>query len=165
MRKSYLSSDEDSTLREYIRKQTYLSPKQSTRDNQKYSLLPEEYDVFSEIDPKLFLREDTEQQKLISLCLIYIKEQLISLFLEKGVICVLPKLKYITEENAVILNWAYSGYRVFFSFNNDEMGATAFCGIVVQSDEESVETQMKKLDIKNYRLVLAGILKIVIENS
>ena len=165
MKRNYLSLNEDDVLREYSKKESYISSEQSTTIEQDYILLPEEYDIFSEIDPRLFTQFDTQQHILLSSCLIYIKERLVSIFLANGVMFVLPKMQSAYEQGSIVLNLAYSGYRVFFSFDSDEMGATAYCGIVVQDEEASISTQTKKIDLKNYKKAINDILQPIIENS
>jgi hypothetical protein len=166
MKKSYLPSENKELIKDYSKKDSYLHPEQPTEIEKSCIILPEEYSVFSKIDQRLFAYDDTKQHRLISKCLVYMKEQLVLLYLTNDIICILPKLQCINEEDgSIILNWAYSGYRIFFSFDDDESGAAAFCGVIVQNDEESISTQSKKLNLKNYKSIINSVMKVVIENS
>lgn len=73
-----------------------------------YTMLPEEYSIFSEIDSDFFWRKDTEQHRFLSACLQYLRSQLFKIYIKFGVLRILPKLNITSDEDdAIILNWVH----------------------------------------------------------
>ena len=164
---SYLSSQTASEVKGYIRKNSYVSV--SSNDSGIYDLyysLPEEYDVFTYIDPSFFANKGTKQQELISDCLTYMRKALLSLFASSGVVCVLPKLSVFNDDTGTItFNWAYSTFRAFLSFDDERGDYDSYCGIVFQTDNDSISTQTKKITKTNYKNLIDELLSLVINNS
>lgn len=165
--KSYLLSRTSNEVKDYSRKTTYVSGNSySDLLFDLYHPLPEEYDVFTCLDSSFFTNRETRQQKMISDCLIYIRKALLSLFASKGIVCVLPKLSVLSDDNGTVtFNWAYSTFRAFLSFDDERGGNDSYCGIVFQTDRESVSTQTKRICKTNYKKVIDELLDLVIYNS
>lgn len=129
-----------------------------------YTSLPEEYAIFSEIDKSFFSLNDTEQHRFLSLCLQYLKKLLLEIYKRIGVVRVLPKLSTsLDEDGAIILNWAYTNFRIYFNFEN--LIDSSYYGIVAQSSEDAIFTNSGKINESNYTSVIETLLKYVIENS
>lgn len=129
-----------------------------------YAQLPEEYAIFSEIDDTFFSLNDTEQHRLLSRCLQHLKVQLVNLYIKSDIVRILPKLKVTSDEDgAIVLNWAYTSFRVYFNFEAD--ADNSYYGIVAQTNEDSIFTNSGKLNFKNYISVINNILLYVVENS
>lgn len=166
MNKSYLPKKQSEEIRKYNTKYSYIASETSTITSQEYTILPEEYSIFSEVNNELFFKQNTLQEQLISLCLNYLKEKLIDIFLSQGIIGVLPKLNVLNDdENNVTINWFYSNYRIFFSFDSEKANYQSFCGVVLQEDNDSFSSHSKKITKDNYKDVVDNVLKIVINNS
>lgn len=165
MTRSYLPQD-NKDIKEYKKQNSYVVEETATDSVANYHILPEEYSVFSEIDQNYFLEGSTKQSELISKCLNYMKEQLRALFVRKGIIGQLPKLHCdVDSDGAVSFGWAYSGYRIFFFFEEDNECFDAYSGVVMQNDEDIISTKTQKLTINNYQQVIGNALKLIIENS
>ena len=141
---SYLVADEDDSIREY-------------------NLLPEEYDMFSEIDPAFFVRKDTKQFELIANCLTYMKKCLIDFYNRHGIVCILPKLKDSKDdEDTITFSMALSGFRAFMSFEGDNGDYDAYFGVVSRADEDSISSETKRLTIDNYETAIELFLRVII---
>lgn len=131
--------------------------------SRQYARLPEEYAVFSEIDEACFHLTSTEQERLFSKCLRHLRSCLLDLYTQMGVIRVLPKLDVTTDnDGAIVLNWAYTGFRIYFNFERsvDE----SFFGIVIQNDD-GIATNTGKLNSRNCASVVEAVLLYVINHS
>ena len=129
-----------------------------------YVQLPEEYAIFSEIDNSFFSLTDTEQHRFLSLCLQHLKTQLLNLYIKLNVVRVLPKLSItFDKDGAIVLNWAYTSFRVYFNF--ETVVENSYYGIVAQNSEDTIFSNAGKLNDRNYALVINNILQYVIENS
>ncbi len=167
MNDSYLSYNNELTKRKkYQRSSSYIV---NSEDNESdvslsYTLLPEEYSVFSELNEDLFVLTDTEQHQFLSQCLQYLKYQLLNIYAQYGIIRVLPKLSASTDEDkAIILNWAYTSFRVYFNF--EVIVDNSYYGIVAQNAENSIFTNSGKLNKENYTSIMDSILQYIMENS
>lgn len=167
MSKNYLSNS-DREDNKYSRKFSYIQKPNISMATGKYTyfLLPEEYDIFSELDPSVFVKMDTEQNKWIALCLSYMRDKLMELYIAQNIVCVLPKLtSFKDEDGTMIFNWAYSNYRAFLSFDGESGNYDAYCGIVIQLTLDEVSTQTRKLNKKNYQAAIDSIIQLVVNNS
>lgn len=163
--RSYITSQKE--IKDYTKKTTYVSDShQDSLKSDLYYPLPEEYDIFTYVDPSLFTNRNTQQRELISDCLIYMRKSLLALYMSSGIICILPKLRVINEDSGTItFNWAYSTFRAFLSFDDEEGDYDSYYGIIFQSDSESVTSQTKKISVDNYKKMLDELLTLVIENA
>lgn len=163
-KRSYLDT-ESKPVQGYLKKSSYIV--EDDRDSlKKYGLLPEEYDMFSELDPSLFTRKDTRQQRLINTCLLYMKECLLDFYNNRGIVCILPKLIYTQDnEGTVTFSMAQSAFRAFISFEGEKGGYDAYYGVISQSDEDSVSSETKKLTYENYQSAIQSFLQILINNA
>lgn len=166
MSKSYLNRSKSDVVKRYNRKYSYIKTELNSKLSFDYTILPEEYSIFSDIDNDLFLNQNTLQEQLLSSCLTYLKEKLVDIFINRGIICVLPKLKVSNDdENNIIINWFYTNYRIYFSFDNEKTNYQSYCGIVLQEDNESFSSHSRKITKDNYKEVIDAVLQIVINNS
>jgi hypothetical protein len=163
-KRSYLNT-ESKQIQGYSKKSSYIVD--DDRDSlRKYSLLPEEYDMFSELDPAFFTRKETRQQKLISTCLFYMKECLLDFYNSHGIVCILPKLIYTQDdEGTITFSMALSAFRAFMSFEGEKGDYDAYYGVVSQTDEDSVSSETKKLTYENYESAIQSFLQILINNA
>ncbi len=165
--KTYLSSQENCEIVEYSTKSTYISMiNDSDHLPYMYCTLPEEYDVFTNLEPSLFTSRETQQHEMISNCLFYMRQFLQRLYSSRGIICVLPKLTVLCDRGGTItFNWAHSNFRAFMSFDDEASGYDSYCGIVFQEDVDSVSTRTRKIYSTNYISVINELLDLVICNS
>lgn len=148
----------------YQQTDSYVLENEEQQTGAIYAQLPEEYAIFSEIDNAFFVLNDTEQHRLLSRCLQHLKVQLLNLYIKSDVVRILPKLSTTSDEDgAIVLNWAYTSFRVYFNFETE--ADNSYYGIVAQNDEDSIFTNSGKLNFKNYISVINNILLFVIENS
>lgn len=163
-KRSYLDT-ESKQVQGYSKKSTYIvdDGQDSLR---KYSLLPEEYDMFSELDPSFFTRKDTRQLELISMCLLYMKGCLLDFYNTHGVVGILPKMICTEDDDGTItFGLALSSFRAFMSFEGEKGAYDAYYGVVSQTDEDSVSSETKKLTFENYETAIQSFLQILINNS
>lgn len=131
-----------------------------------YRLLPEEYDVFSRIDPSFFTHRETKQQELISRCLTYMKQCLVELYNSRGIVCILPKLVYFKDdEDTITFTMAMAHFRASISFEGEKGNYDAYFCIVSQTDENTVSSETKKLTLDNCETTMRSFLQILINNS
>ena len=118
MRKSYIDSNQSAKRNDvYRQSSSYVTKGNDQYSALNYSLLPEEYSIFSEIDNSYFARNETDQYRLLALCLHRLKTQLLNIYTQYGIVRVLPKLSITSDEDeAIILNWAYANFRIYFNF-------------------------------------------------
>ncbi len=162
--RSYLEM-ELKTMQNYSKKGSYVV--NDDRDSlREYSLLPEEYDIFSELNSSFFTQGKTKQQEIIHMCLIYMKECLLDFYHRRGIICILPKLKYTQDdEGTITFSMALSNYRAFLSFEGEKGKYDAYFGVVSRTDEDSISSETKKLTDKNYQSAIRFFLQILITNA
>lgn len=165
MKKSYIESDQESQNKvAYWKSTSYITNENDQCSASNYTLLPEEYSIFSEIDGSCFTRNDTAQDRFLALCLQYLKNRLLKIYAQYGVIRVLPKLSITSDEDdAIVLNWAYANFRIYFTF--EKSIENSYYGIVAQNTEETVFTNSGKLTETNYSSIIDMILAYVIDNS
>lgn len=159
MKKSYLSKKSD--IKAYEKKTSYIFNSFVDRSNE-YMMLPEEYDIFVNVAKHYFIDSDTQQQRLISNCLNYMKKVVLSIY-NQGVICALPKIDVqVNDENSIIFNWVYSTFRAYMTFENEQGNYDAFFGIVAKTDEYAIKSETQKIDANNYKeVVTSAIVKMV----
>ena len=163
-KRTYLNA-ESKPIQGYSKKNSYIVDDERT-PLKKYSLLPEEYDVFSELDPSLFTRMGTRQQGLISTCLLYMKECLLDFYNDRGIVCILPKLiETQDDEGTITFSMALSNFRAFMSFEGELGNYDAYYGVVAQTDEDSISSETKKLTYENYETAIQTFLQILINNA
>ena len=163
-KRSYLDTD-SGPVQGYSKKSTYILD--DDRDFlRKYSLLPEEYDMFSELNSSFFTRRETRQLELISTCLFYMKECLLDFYNSHGIVCILPKLIFTQDdEGTITFSMALSTFRAFMSFEGEKGNYDAYYGIVSQTDKDSVSSETKKLTFENYETAIQSFLQVLINNA
>ena len=157
MSKSYINIRSNNNKISYHHGNSYIAQTNQQNTLPTYFPLPEEYSVFEDIDNGFFYLEDTAQHRLISLCLQQLKKSLYQLYELYGILRPLPKLKIShDEDDAIILNWAYVGFRIYINFevaiNN------SYYGIVALNGEDKFDSSTGKIDDKNYVSVIEQIL-------
>lgn len=163
---SYLAYKYENNIKDYSKKTTYFPDNSNVKlFSEIYDSLPEEYNVFSQIDPSFFTRRETKQYQLMSDCLIYLRSALLSFYMSNGIVCTLPKLSVSFDDITTTFNWAYSTYRAFLSFDNEKGDFDSYCGIVYQSETDYVSTHMRRINNLNYKRVIDVLLDFVINNS
>lgn len=165
MSKSYINSNHSTKCNDTYRKsKSYVTKNNDQYSALNYFLLPEEYEIFSEIDNSYFVQNETDQYRLLALCLHHLKSQLLNIYSHHGIIRVLPKLSItMDEDEAIILNWAYTNFRIHLNF--EKVIEHSHYGIVAQHTEETIFTNVGKLTETNYASVINMILAYVIDNS
>lgn len=160
MKKSYLNRKND--IKSYEKKSSYIFNSFVDRTNE-YKILPEQYDIFVNVEKHYFVDSETQQQQLISNCLNYMKKVILSIYNSQGIICVLPKINVqVSDENTVVFNWAYSTFRAYMTFENEKGNFDAFFGIIAKTDEYAIKSETKKIDLNNYKeVVTSAIVKMV----
>ena len=162
MKRSYLNLQAKGTG--YIYNKTYIDSGSQDIYDRVYQILPEEYDVFSKIDKKYFSVQDSEQDKYVAHFLIMLKEELRDLLAHQGIVKILPKLHMsIDEDDAVVLNWAYVNYRIFFNFERN--ANESYYGIVTTNDSVEYSSTVGQLNHENFQNIIAKVLKYICENS
>lgn len=164
MSNTYFDFAKSTNLTPYQMGNSYIHKADESQAISNYLILPEAYDIFSAISNEFFVLSDTEQHRFLSLCLQYLKEQLLHLYVTLGIIRILPKLSISVDiDNAIILNWAYANFRIFFNF--EQSVRDSFFGVATQSDEDHVSLNSGKLNEENYTTIIDTILKLVINFS
>lgn len=162
MRKSYLNKKDD--VKPFEKRSSYIFNTFVDRTNE-YEKLPEQYDIFVNVGKHFFIDSATPQQQLVSNCLNYMKKVLLSIYNYQGIICVLPKIDIqVSDENTVVFNWVYSTFRAYMTFENERGNYDAFFGIIVKTDEYAIKSETKKIDLNNYREVVASAIGMMVEN-
>lgn len=165
MRKKTYLNTESKAVQGYSKKSSYIV-EDDYDSSKKYSLLPEEYDVFSELDQSFFTRKETRQLEFISKCLLYMKDCLLDFYYRNGVACILPKLICaIDDDGTITFSMALSSFRAFMSFEDERGNDDAYYGVVSQIDEDSVSSETKKLTEDNYEAAIQSFLQVIINNS
>lgn len=162
MSKSYLDAEEK--YNKYLKKDSYYSSDFDRKQYMEYAPLPEEYDIFSEIKIEAFKDICQEQMLLLTDFLNELREKLKYLVSVWGIVRVLPKLNVMKDsEDALIVNWAYSNYRIFI--NIEKKVEESFYGIVAQDEEKNFFSNSGKFDECNYKLVINKILDYIFNQS
>lgn len=162
MNKTYLDVSEKQ--RSYIEKETYIGSEKEEPIFSRYSILPEEYDVFSELELNKISNIDESQSNLLELFFSDLRDKLKYLVMIYGIMKVLPKLHvFVDSDSAVIVNWAYSNYRFFI--NIERKIANSFYGIVAQDDERNMFSNSGKFDESNYDDITDKILDYIFNQS
>lgn len=166
MENNYLNNNNTSSSNEYVRSPSYFLEDNINKVGIDYLLLPEEYDIFSEIDGSLLTKKDTPQYELISSCLSYMRESLLEFYHFNNIICVIPKLNESHgSDGTITFYWAYTGFRASLSFEGEQSKYDAYCSIVYQTDENTVSTKTSKINRINYKNVMREILQLVVDQS
>lgn len=161
MNKSYL--DADSPRINYSSKNTYIE-KIETEDIYDYSILPEEYNIFPLLDSNL-LEEITDGQKEL-LFSIYrrLKSLLKYIYNTYGVVKILPKLDlYVDSEGAIILNWAYTMFRIYFDIEKNVI--KSFYGLVIKESENSIQTRTEIITKENCEEITGEIIQYIFNQT
>lgn len=163
-RNTYLDY-ESSRIQDYSRNGSYIINDELLLSKD-YCILPDEYDIFSELDQSLFSNSATKQYLLISMCLRYMKECLYEFYTNNGIVCILPKMIFsIDNEGTIVFNMALSYFRAFLTFEGERECFDAYYGVVSQVDEESVVSETKKITINNLEDSIRSFLNIIVSNS
>jgi hypothetical protein len=166
MKKNYLMDDNEDSIEKYCNVSSYLSYEDSYNSQSNYFLLPEEYDIFSNLGFDKIIATLNEKYPLAIQVLISFKTHLQQIVMNKGVFCILPKLIYSnTDENTISFNLVNSTFRIFFSFDSVDTGGMAYCGLVVQEDAISMLTQSKIVNKENCDYIVDLVLNTMLENS
>ena len=168
MRESYLCPNNSNSKiagdSDYHYLDSYIEKENDKCEVFAYGVLPEEYSIFSKIDSSYFTKNDTAQHRFLAVCLQYLKKKLLWAVKRYEVTQVLPKLSItFDEDDAIILNWAYVNYRIYFSF--EKKIENSYYGIVAQAAEERTSIDTGRLTEKNFSAIFDMVLNYVFENS
>lgn len=165
MKNNYLQNNDENTIKKYQNSNSYLNGGiEDSSTLLKYFLLPEEYDVFSNI--KIDTTPWEKTYPLAVKVLSSMRHSIVSILENSGVVCILPKLQLSQDQDDTIsLSLANSGYRIFFSFEPQNIGGKSYCGLLLQEDEFSVTTQTKIITETNYDSIVASVLKIIFDQA
>lgn len=145
------------TIGKYAPKVSYLPTFQDYVKNKQYQILPEEFDVFSEVSKyvsELMSEQfaESKQIKLLFEFFSYLKNDLIKQANITKMLKPLPKLSINTDDDgAYVVNWAYVNYRIHLNFEKNV--EDSFYGIAVQYDVESFSNYSKRLSSENCAFV------------
>ena len=166
MKKNYLMDDNEENIKKYYNVSSYLSNEDIYNLQSNYFLLPEEYDIFSNLNFDQIIVALNKKYPLAVQVLTSFKKHLQQTAMDQGVCCILPKLLYSsTDENTISFNLVNATFRIFFSFDSMNIGGMAYCGLVVQEDETSMITQSKIVNKENCDYIVDLVLKTMLENS
>lgn len=167
MKKNYLMDNNEDGIKKYTNASSYLPTEENIDyNNRSYFLLPEEYDVFSNLNWGELSIALKEKYPLAIKLLSSFRTHLQNIANNDGILCVLPKLLLNgDEEKSITFNLVNSNFRIFFSFEATEIGGMAYCGLVIQEDATSMITQSKLISEANYDSIVESVLKIMFENS
>lgn len=70
----------------------------------------------------------------------------------------------IVLASTVVFNWVYSTFRAYMTFENERGNYDAFFGIIVKTDEYAIKSETQKIDLNNYREVVASAIGMMVEN-
>ena len=154
MRKTYLNNDEVYNIIDI--KDSYFEKPSEESSHSFYELLPMEYDVFSELNVQS-LHFQTSQKEFLDAILGDLRTKLKELFVYYGAVKMLPKLNISNDiDNAIIINWIYSNYRIYV--NIERKIEDSFYGIVIQDQEQNIRSNSGKMDYANYKKIIDQIL-------
>ena len=164
MKKSYLN-DSNQVLN-YYDKNTYFN--MNDRDDESlildYDILPEEYNVFSSINFNILSQSDTKQKELLEKIFQCIRSSLKLIYYEYGILKILPKLDLsIDDDGALILNWAYAMYRIYFDIEKDI--DNSFYGLIIKDSENSIQTKTELITKENCAEITGQIIQYIFNQT
>lgn len=129
----------------------------------KYLVLPEAYDIFVNINFGICKFRSDFQREMVSLFLENLRERLNKIYVESGILKVLPKLCLSQDtDGAIVIDWDYVNYRIFI--NIGEKIADSFYGIIVQNAANGTNSYTGELNKLNYEDVVYKLLQLVFAN-
>lgn len=129
----------------------------------KYLLLPEAYDVFTNINFKDIDFANDEQKQFMERCLNYIEFVLKNKHKEIGIVKVLPKLSLSHDEDgAITIHWDYFNYKIFIDIEKDV--SQSFYGIVYKKGLNSIAYTTEPLTEDNYINAITSIVDFIFDN-
>lgn len=148
----------------YPQSKTYLKTNTDNEIKLDYSILPEEYNVFLGVDEPDMNSANPEQIELYQTIKAEIMSAMRDVFVSIGVVRVLPKVAVsIDTENAIIINWPYSLYRVYFDIEQNVK--LSFYGLVIREGENSVQTKTAPLNKDNCSEVVRQIIQYIFNHT
>lgn len=165
-RDTYLNLNTPSSVDEYyIPKRTYLEETDETVGPKPYAVLPEEYDVFSELDEKYFTFGVNLQLNFIGKIMTYLRARLILISNEFTNYVVLPKLKVFEDEDGyIIINWTYTHARIYIAISNNQNLEESYLGLVIESANNEFTSQTSVINETNYQEKIDSVLQLIFAN-
>lgn len=162
MKKSYLEIKKESKTVQ--RKQSYIEDKKNNDYGLGYVILPEEYNVFEKL-VNVDLSFCTEEQiNLFRKICLQISQTLKFVYHKYGIIKVLPKMELsIDDENAIILNWPYNVYRIYFDIERNV--SSSFYGLIVADAENSIQSKTEIITKENCAPIISNIIQYVFNRT
>lgn len=132
--------------------------------NNFYQMLPEEYNIFSDINFKILQNINEKQKNFFFSFINTLRDFLKIIYINIGIVKILPKLRIeIDAEDAIVLNLAYANYRIFFNF--EKKINNSYYGIVSKNEYDVFKSMSGKLNEENYQDVIIKILQYILKNS
>ena len=164
MKKSYLN--DSNQMLNYYDKNTYINVNDQDDDNLilDYDILPEEYDVFSSINFNTLFQRDTKQKELLDKIFQCIRSSLKLIYYEYGILKILPKLDLsIDDDGALIINWAYTMFRIYFDIEKDI--DKSFYGLIIKDSENSIQTKTELITKENCAEITGQIIQYIFNQT
>lgn len=112
-----------------------------------YDLLPAEYDIKKIIKGNM-PSISNENQKQMFYCIINNIESEFRNLYYQNYIKHIPKINvYTDEDDAIILSWAYSIYRIYFDIEKNIQDS--FYGMIIKASEKNIQTKTDVLTKEN----------------
>lgn len=163
MENTYLNPKDKTNIIE--ERKTYINNNYYSDPIIQYKQLPEEYDVFSEINNELKLLSENinTQQEFINLFCNGLKSTLLKEVEYNGIRTILPKFSINKDsEEAYILNLIKNNYRIFINFEKNI--ENSFYGIILQQVSDSYFSTTGKINSSNYLSFIDKLSKIILSN-
>ena len=158
MKKTYLGNK--SELSNYIKSESYIYYPEENINTIKYANLPEQMDIFSDMDLNKLGTLEQGQKNLLEKTILELKEKLREIYFIQGINKVLPKIAISRDsDNAILLNWAYSNFRFFITIEIESNNS--FYGIVVQNENGDAYSESGKFNESNYDVIIDKTLEFV----
>ena len=151
MKKTYLGNK--SEISNYIKSESYIYYPEENINTIKYANLPEQMDIFGNIDLNKLGALEQGQKNLLEKTILGLKEKLREIYFIQGVNKVLPKIVISRDsDNAILLNWAYSNFRFFITIEIESNNS--FYGIVVQDENGDAYSKSGRFNESNYDVII-----------
>lgn len=162
MNQSYLDAQ---TFRKHFNaRQSYIEKDDSDEIILDYKSLPEEYRVFPGLSSFDCSRCEPEQKDLLEEIINQVSNALKTVYYQYGIIKILPKFEIsFDSDDAVILNWPYAVYRIYFDIESEVKNS--FYGIVIRDFNNSIQTKTESISKENCASIVRQIIQYVFNRT
>lgn len=162
MEKSYLDVKTENRIIE--RKKSYIEEFQDYGYGFEYAILPEEYNVLEKIENFDLSSCTKEQIDLFAKICLQISQTLKLVYQRYGIVKILPKIELsIDNEKAIILNWPYNVYRIYFDI--EKKVSSSFYGLVIADTENSVQSKSEIITKENCASIISNIIQYIFNRT